>query len=50
MPFIEDYREFSLRQGGKQIAVAGRYLFPNGAQSDGQSHANPPDDPRELPG
>ncbi len=49
MPFFEDIHEFTARQGSKPLFVGNRYLFPNGAQSDGMgNHCDPPDDPGEL--
>ena len=47
---IESFQEFIARQGvGDPLMVRNRWLFSNGAQSDGHfSHGDPPDDPTAL--
>ena len=41
--FVETFQEFKMRMGCECVAVKGRYLFRNGAQSDGElSHRDPP--------
>lgn len=53
MPFIESFSEFRARMGCPAIYTNDRYLFENGAQSDGHdrglhSHREPPDDKFSL--
>jgi hypothetical protein len=44
----ESYEDFAQRHGGDPVAVAGRYLFTDGAMSNGHNHIEPPTDPRTL--
>ena len=49
MPYIESLQEFRERQCCTPMLLRDRYLFPNGAQSDGgYSHIEPPSDPTAL--
>lgn len=49
MPFIESFEEFRQRQSCEFIVTNSRYLFANGAQSNGQTyHGDPPTDPQAL--
>jgi len=48
MPYIESIEEFAARQRCSPLAIRDRYLFPNGAQSDGHNHFEPPNDPAAL--
>lgn len=48
MPYIESYDEFQARMNCPFVTTGGRYLFANGAQSNGTDHLEPPADPLEL--
>ena len=49
MPQIEDYSEFCVRMGCPNRWVKNRWLFKNGAQSDGHYRlTEPPDDKSDL--
>lgn len=48
MPYVENLNEFARRQRCKPLFVNARWLFPNGAQSDGVYHYEPPTDRVEL--
>ena len=44
------FKQFSdkHKHGGNPVEVRGRFLFPDGAMSNGHNHIEPPDEPRAL--
>ncbi len=48
MPFVESIQEFTQRMGCTPLHVRNRFLYPNGGQSNGHEHIDPPQDPIDL--
>ncbi|MCG3774703.1 MAG: hypothetical protein JW395_1527 [Nitrospira sp.] len=49
MPYVEDFQEFVQRMGTKPVQVGARFVFINGANSDGHlDHREPSNIPAEL--
>jgi len=50
MPYVENLEEFDQRMGCEKVYLPNqnRWIYSNGAQSDGNWHQEPPTDPRRL--
>src|SRR5262245_3771584 len=43
--YVETFQEFVQRRGCQPLQLRNRWLFPDGAQSNGSDHLDPPADP-----